>query len=155
MTTEHNIMEMLFDGLCRAAFAPQPTMLPGGIGPSGVPQYELAYHESPLLTTVARMLEREIEKNERLRAAVVAELCKPENIKVLVGELAKGIGRMRVDERGWPSHGTHVVVPDWIKDALSAGLQEWLGTDEANDLIPQMLERSEITVNVVRKEAGT
>lgn len=142
-----NPSDFLVDALCRAAFAPQPIIQYDSSGQPVVVQ-----HPSAVTETLARMLQQAVIQDETLKRRIIAEMTKPEHLQTLVAELSKGVGRMRVSENTrWDPA---VKTPTWIDEALKEALTEWLGTEEAAGLIPQMLERGTVTIAVERKDAS-
>lgn len=141
--------DVLLDALCRAAFAPQKVQ---GYDPNNPGQQVFVDAPSPLVTTLAQMLQKVFSEDAHLRAVVLAELTKPETIQALTKELSSGIGRMRVN--GSTYWGNAVEVPAWVNAAVTAALIEWLGSDDAAGLVPQMLERGTIKITVERKDAN-
>lgn len=139
--------DFLIDALCRAAFAPQQIVMGDSMGNPTVSEMP-----SPLVGTLATMLQKAFAEDVHLRATVLAELTKPEMIQSLVGELAKGVGRMRVNASSSWSQAAEV--PEWVREALTASLTEWLGTDDAAGLVPQMLERGTIKITVERADGN-
>lgn len=138
--------DFLIDALCRAAFVPQAMTQWNGS------QQMIVEQPSPLVTMLASMLQKAISEDTHLRQLILAELTKPENLKSLVGELAKGVGGMRVDA-GYGYGGNRMEVPGWVNEALTASLVEWLGSDAGAELIPKMLKNSDIKITVERKDA--